>query len=198
MTGLAAQRGFADPARESQQIFRAAMDAMARPGTIKTITTGLAPPPPLSPAAAALALTLADYETPVWLDASLAASMEVASFLRFHAGASIVSSPEEAAFALAASPEVLPALDSFALGTIDYPDRSTTLILQVETLRAGDGWRLSGPGVPGGVRFHAAPTPAGFVPQREALRSLFPRGIDCFFVAGAALAALPRTAKLEG
>jgi alpha-D-ribose 1-methylphosphonate 5-triphosphate synthase subunit PhnH len=198
MTGLTAQQGFAEPARQSQRIFRAAMEAMARPGSINSISPDLAPPAPLSPSMAAIALTLLDYETSVWLDEPLAAADEVARYLRFHTGAAITSSPAKAAFALVAQPEALPPLESFALGTNDYPDRSTTLLLQTKTLQAGRGWLLSGPGIPpGGVRFEAAPLPASFHAQREALQELFPCGIDCFFIAASSLAALPRTTVVK-
>jgi alpha-D-ribose 1-methylphosphonate 5-triphosphate synthase subunit PhnH len=198
MSGLTAQRGFAEPARQSQQIFRAAMDAMARPGTIKTIALGLSPPAPLTPGMAALALTLLDYETSVWLDGPLATSDEVARYLRFHTGASLAASPAKAAFALIAAPEALPPLERFALGTDDYPDRSTTLLVQTTTLRDDQGWTLSGAGVrPGGVRLLVAPLPGTFRAERGALQDLFPRGIDCFFLAAASLAALPRTTVLK-
>ena len=54
---------FADPARASQAVFRSVMDAMARPGAI-VATGGLArAPQPLGLAAAAVALTLLDYDT---------------------------------------------------------------------------------------------------------------------------------------
>jgi alpha-D-ribose 1-methylphosphonate 5-triphosphate synthase subunit PhnH len=198
MTGSTERRGFADPARQSQQIFRSAMEAMARPGTIQPIVSCLAAPAPLLSSAAALALTLLDYETSVWLDAPLAAAEGVTEFLRFHTGAAIASSPAKAAFALIAAPEALPPLENFALGTNDYPDRSTTLIIQTETLRADQGWALSGPGVPpSGARLKASPLPDAFHAQREALQELFPCGIDCFFVAAASLAALPRTTVLK-
>src|SRR5690606_9187527 len=97
--------GFADPVRDAQGCFRAIMNALARPGTLQRIDPGaLEPPAPLTPTAAAVALTLFDYDTPIWLDPSLARSAAVAAFLRFHTGAPIVADALEAAFALVADP----------------------------------------------------------------------------------------------
>lgn len=191
----AIQPAFRDAVREAQAVFRLAMRALASPGQIDRLDTLLAPPAPLVAPAAALLLTLCDYETPVWLDAALADSAEVAAFLRFHTGARLVASPAEAAFAVIADPAHMPALAAFAQGTPDYPDRSTTLILQVETL-APTGWTLEGPGMRGATRFSAAPLPADFVTQMRTNRAAFPCGVDIFFATRTLLAALPRSVHL--
>ena len=68
MTSQPTLRGFADAVREAQAVFRTVMMALARPGTIGRIEARLTPPAPLTPELAAVALTLADHETPVWLD----------------------------------------------------------------------------------------------------------------------------------
>ena len=60
---------FPAPVLASQAAFRALMDAVARPGTVKPLPPAAAAPSPLSATAAAVALTMLDYETPVWLDA---------------------------------------------------------------------------------------------------------------------------------
>ena len=103
----------------------------------------------------------------------------MATFLRFHTGASLARSPSDAAFAAIADAAAMPPLSFFAQGTPDYPDRSTTLIVQVETL-ANDGWRLEGPGIRGSARLSAAPLPADFVDRLRANRAAFPCGVDIF------------------
>jgi len=182
---------FADPPRESQQIFRAVMNAMARPGEVVRVDVGFAPPTPLNAAAAAVLLTLADFETAVWADTDRS---DAAQFLRFHTGARLIDEPGLADFALVTDARNAPSLDSFAQGTPDYPDRSATLIIQVKTF--GQDWRLSGPGIDGQTRFSAAPLSEDFVKQWRDNHARFPRGVDTIFAGGNRIAALPRSAKV--
>jgi alpha-D-ribose 1-methylphosphonate 5-triphosphate synthase subunit PhnH len=65
---------FADPVFESQATFRSVLHAMASPGQIVDAGEALAPPAPLGRAAAAALLTLADFETPLWIAPSFAGS----------------------------------------------------------------------------------------------------------------------------
>ena len=139
--------GFSDPVLASQAVFRTVMEAMARPGSIAEIDVAIAPPAPLGTAAAALALTLLDFETPFWLDPALAAAPEVDGWLKFHTGARRTADPASAAFAFVVQPAAMPGFDAFSLGSSEYPDGSTTLVLEVETLTDDDAFRLTGPGI---------------------------------------------------
>jgi alpha-D-ribose 1-methylphosphonate 5-triphosphate synthase subunit PhnH len=177
----------------AQSTFRKVMDATARPGLVETINPVAGAPAALAPAAAAIALSLFDHDTPVWLDAPLSSSDTVASWLRFQTGCPIVTERERCAFAIAGDVAALPSFEAFALGTPDYPDRSTTLILQLPALGSGDEFNLSGPGIRGAARLSAGGLPLDFVERLAANRALFPRGVDLLLVAGANVAALPRT-----
>ena len=187
--------GFADPVFDAQRTFRAVMAAMARPGRIVALASDLAPPAPMTPALAALALTLADQDTPVWLDAPLAAVPDVAAFLRFHAGAPIVADPAAAAFALVSDPRAMPPFEVFAQGSDAYPDRSATLLVQVERF-TGASLTLAGPGIAGTTTFAASPLPADFAERLKANRAMFPRGVDLVLCAADRIAALPRSVRL--
>jgi alpha-D-ribose 1-methylphosphonate 5-triphosphate synthase subunit PhnH len=177
----------------AQSVFRKVMDATARPGSIHAVAPAAGAPASLSPAAAAIALTLCDHDTPVWLDARLASSGAVASWLRFQTGCSIATDPAQSAFALLSDAAAAPPFEQFALGTQDYPDRSTTLILQVASLTGGPELTLSGPGIRGTASLCATSLPQDFMARQAANRALFPRGVDLLLVAGHELAALPRT-----
>jgi alpha-D-ribose 1-methylphosphonate 5-triphosphate synthase subunit PhnH len=188
--------GFADPVLDSQAVFRAAMAATAAPArAVGMAVPGIEPPPPLSPLAAALVLTLCDFETTLWLDPALAMTLAVADFIRFHTGAVIVTDPAAAAFALISDVPTMPQLAAFGQGTAEYPDRSTTLILQV-TAVAAEGFQFDGPGFETTRTFAATPMPSDFVHQWGRNAALFPRGVDLVFAAPRELAALPRSSRL--
>ena len=184
--------GFPDSVLDSQAAFRAILDAMAHPGRIATLGMQLSPPAPLAPASLACVLSLCDHETPLWLDE--AASGLAASF-RFHCGAPLVDAPERAAFALCCGP--MPPLASFAHGTAEYPEHSTTVICQVSALGDGVPLVLRGPGIDGSTRLSVAGLPDDFCAQWAANGALFPQGVDVILAQGQRLAALPRSVKIE-
>ena len=195
MTALAQTRP-ADPVLAAQAVFRAVMNAMARPGTIHNIAGVDAAPAPMSGTLAAIANSLFDHDTPLWLDETLTGAAPVADWLRFHTGARIVTAPDEAQFALIADPARSPPFGAFNIGTPEYPDRSTTVIFQVRSLKSGAPLTLAGPGVLGSKRFCASPIPGDLAARLAVNRGLFPRGIDLLLIADGAVAALPRSVRL--
>ena len=191
MTALA----FSDPVFESQAVFRRIMGAMAAPGTIFACGEALTPPPPLAPAAAAALLTLADFETPLWVAPSFADA--VAAYLAFHTGAPLAPSPDKAAFALIDLAADGLRLERFAKGSAEYPDRSTTVVAQGARFGEGPALRLAGPGVAGEAAFCAAPLPPDFLAQWAANRGGFPLGVDLILAAARELACLPRSVAIS-
>ena len=182
--------GFKDPVPDSQQTFRRLMDAFARPGRVVEMAAELAPPPTLMPAAAGVLLTLADIDTPLWLDPRLGEA--AATFLTFHCGCPIAASAEQAAFGVLADGSDVRCLDGFAVGDADFPDRSATVVVQVAGLTTGTGVRLSGPGIDGEARLGVDGLDSRFWTFQAGNRMLFPLGVDVVFVSGTRLAALPR------
>ena len=178
---------FADAPREAARAFRAVLDAMARPGKIVDILGGAAPAP-MSPAAAPLMLTLCDAETPLYLAPGYDGEA-ISQWIAFHIGAPIVDR-ENAMFALGSWAALTPQT-GFVIGTPEYPDRSATLIVEVDALTT-EGARLTGPGIETEARL-SLPEP-GFFARNAAL---FPLGVDCLFTCGGRLAALPRSTRVE-
>ena len=185
---------FADPVHDAQRTFRVVLEAMARPGSVWPLHGLPRPPAPLSPAAAAVCLTLCDLDAPLWIDP---AAIAAADYLRFHTGAPVVDVPADAAFVLALAVDGLPPLNRLRLGEPDYPDRSATVVVQVSRLVAGDGWRLSGPGIETTARLMVADLPDDFPERWAANHALFPLGVDLILAAPDSVAALPRTTRLE-
>lgn len=188
--------GLADPVLDGQRIFRNVLDAMAHPGRVVTLPAPPEVPPPLMAGAAAICLALLDFETPLWLDGR-AATPGAIEYLRFHCGVPIVATPETASFALIAEPGRMPPPEVFATGTDEYPDRSVTLIVQVEGLRSGTGRRLGGPGIDGEASLGVEGVPEQFWAMLVKNKALFPRGVDVLLAAGTLVAALPRTTRVE-
>ncbi|HEY0236883.1 MAG TPA: phosphonate C-P lyase system protein PhnH [Afipia sp.] len=193
LADLSLDQGFADPVRASQSVFRHVMNAMARPGTLETVVSDVEGPTFLMPAAAALALTLCDHDTPVWLDPNFAGEAQIAAWLRFQTSAPVMGDTRRAAFAFISRGADLPAFEMFASGTPDYPDRSTTLVVQVDSLTEGPGVTLTGPGIRNIGTLSAGALPPDFVERMQVNRALFPLGVDLVLVCGAQLVALPRS-----
>jgi alpha-D-ribose 1-methylphosphonate 5-triphosphate synthase subunit PhnH len=186
--------GAYDKVLSAQSTFRSVMNAMAHPGSVHEVTGLVSAPPPLMCGSAAVALTLFDHDTPIWLDQRMSACPEVANWLKFHSGAPVVTKPSLSSFAVIADGGGLPDLDGFALGTGEYPDRSTTLILQVESLTRGCAYELRGPGINGAVTLRAAIEPDLF--ERLGVNAvLFPRGLDVVLVSNKEIVAIPRTTR---
>lgn len=186
MNAHALEGGFADAATDAAFAFRRIMEVMARPGEIAEVK-GATPPAPLSVAAGVVVLTLCDPETPVWLAPGVD-TQGVRDWITFHTGAPFAA-PGRAQFALGAWEEF--PLDAFPIGLPDYPDRSTTMIVEMPEL-AAEGATLEGPGIEESARLNL-PDLAPF--QRNA--RLFPQGLDFIFTSGARLAALPRTTRVS-
>lgn len=185
-----------DGVHDAQAGFRTVLKALAEPGSIQIVPVMLKGPGPLDAATAALALTLADFETPVWL--SPAANVPaVQSWLRFHCGCPLTGDPDAAEFAILAGRLDALELNNFAAGSMEYPDHSATLLIQVPSLNDGPVRVLSGPGIQGTRTLRVAGLPENFDAQWQQNTAGFPLGVDLVFCCGNAIAGLPRTTRIH-
>lgn len=187
--------GFANPVFDAQSVFKMMMDAMARPGTLQTVTSDIAPPAPLGIAAGAIGLTLCDHDTQVWLSGGLARST-MPEWLGFHTGAPVTTEKLEARFAFVEAGVVLASLNQFDVGTQEYPDRSTTIVLEITSLEGGKELALSGPGIADINMIAPIGLPDTFLRFWNDNRALFPRGVDLVLTAGRQFLCLTRTTKI--
>jgi len=209
--------GFSEPGLESQQVFRQCLHALAHPGTIITLPLEVAVPAPMMPATGAIALALLDQDTRVWLSPGLSTA-PVIDYLRFHTGCHVTSDSSAADFALVQSTNELVSLARFNQGTDEFPEHSTTVVLQIAELGTdpignSPAWELTGPGIkhqcslrvdPGSLptigsdgNSAAADFTRRFAPDWLQNHQRFPGGVDVFFVSGHQLCALPRSTRLH-
>lgn len=186
--------GLDNPVYDSIKVFRAVADAMAHPGAITHVAARPPAPSELMPAAAALCLSLLDFETPLWLQNP---QRVVTDYLRFHCGCPMTPEPIRASFALITNTIDMPKVAAFNAGVPEYPDRSATLFIQVASLSNATGVTLSGPGLQKPTKLDVAGVSNSYWRELQASRADFPCGVDIVFVWGERIAALPRTTQLE-
>lgn len=188
MTPAALEGAFADVSRDAARAFRICLNVMARPGMVEQLD-GATPPAPLSTAAGTLLLTLCDGETPIHL-AGAHDIAPVRDWITFHTNAPIVTDRADAVLALGTWPALLP-LHGYPVGSDEYPDRSATLIVEMDQTETRSAL-LKGPGIRDTAQLS--------LPEIEAFRdnhTLFPCGLDFFFTAQDQIAGLPRSSKVE-
>lgn len=188
--------GFADPIFGSQSTFRGLMDALATPGEIVSVSASLDPPAGLGHAMAAVTLALCDFETKLFISDAIGRDAVSVDYLRFHTDTVLTSNRQDAQFALLDARAEDVVLAAFHQGTPEYPDRSTTLVVEVADLRGGAELLLTGPGLKSGRGIAPQSLPPNFIAQWAQNRAHFPLGVDLVLTAGSELLALPRSVHI--
>lgn len=177
---------------DSQRVFRAVLEALARPGTPMALPSELLRVlvPVIVPV-----LALADLSTEVcvlepagdrWADAITAAT-------------SAPTWPAEMAKLVAAvRPVSADEVRGFARGSADAPQDAALVALSVREVRGGPRrWGLSGPGIHGTATIAPQGLPAGFVAARAEAVAAYPAGIDILLVTDdGRVVGLPRTTTI--
>jgi alpha-D-ribose 1-methylphosphonate 5-triphosphate synthase subunit PhnH len=170
----------------AQRAFRAALDALARPGVPAMLPAAGDMPPALLPV-----LALADLDTPV----CVLGEGGWAGALRTVTSAPVV--PLGAARLVAAlRPLAAGELAAVRAGDAAAPEEAALVALAVPALAGGPALTLSGPGVPG----RRAVAPRGLPPDLITARATaaFPAGPDLLLVApDGAVLGLPRSTRIE-
>lgn len=192
-------RGFANPVHDAQRCFRAALDAMANPGRVhRLVLEDFDPPPGVSPALGAVALTLCDAEVSTWFGGRLAANRALVDAARFHTGCRLADAISSAAFVFVDGASLSPALlGELAWGSDVAPHHGATLVVETETIEGGPSISFSGPGVPDVATLSPGGVDASFWHARRDMQAAFPCGVDIVFTSGDAIAAMPRSARVR-
>lgn len=133
-----------------------------------------------SSAVAIALLTLFDHDT-IRLDSAMSRTADVGKWLKFHTSAPVVMTPPFVVSRWSAT-RVIPALDRFSVWCNGISDRSTTVILQVESLTDGRAFELRGPASMARLCCALRSSSADCSNGRHQRPSLFPRGIDVVLV----------------
>jgi alpha-D-ribose 1-methylphosphonate 5-triphosphate synthase subunit PhnH len=177
---------------DSQQVFRAVLEALARPGTAMTLPAG--PLRTLAPAVVPV-FALADLGTGVCV-------LENDGDRSADAVATATSAPlwpaELARLVAAVRPVTEDELRSFCRGTASAPEEGALVSLAVAEVDGGDHrWRLTGPGIAGTATLAPRGLPGGFVAARAEAVAAYPAGIDVLLVTDdGRVVGLPRTTTI--
>ena len=183
--------GFIDTVYDAQKTFRALLDALARPGILQA-TVALSAPNGLEVSCAAACLTLFDLETMVWLQSGF--TEDVRQWLVFHTGCRFTDNPQAADFALIREIGTAPELAEFSWGNAEYPEASTSLLIQLPELTGGLPMGLKGPGILDEIAV-SLPLNSDFWQQWQTMTADYPLGLDCWCFVDDQVLGLPRTAQ---
>ena len=201
---------FKDAVHDSQQCFRLLLKAMSEPGEIVTLemSEGFGA---MHKAATQTLLSLSDNATPIWLSESHLKDAAIRENIRFHCGSPVTERQNSASFAVIAEQD-LADFDwnnaTFSLGCEEYPDQSTTVIVELGGLTNGSDANpskggltltLSGPGIESKSVLNIGVASKAFQHflQGRQEHFAFPLGIDLILVNDESIACLPRTTLVE-
>lgn len=189
---------FPNVVHDSQTTFRKLLKAMSEPGTAITLDrcAGFGS---LPEAATQLLLALADNSTPLWFSPTLMADKSAIANLNFHISAPL-NNQQNANFAvISLQDSYLQQIDfsQFNMGTAEYPDLSSTVVIETDCFNEGPVLTLTGPGIK-----HQRQIQLGNLPESMQTILLqhnqhFPLGIDMVFVCGQQAISIARTTNVE-
>lgn len=173
----------------AQTVYRAVLEALSRPGSVRQL------PESLYPAALLPVLALADLETGVHVVESTGNEWAPITAVATGAPAREVG---EAKYVVVLDPAAAAyAVRGATAGTAQSPETGATVVIAVDSIAGGAPVRLTGPGVATEIEC----APAGVDPVvwavRETRIASFPAGVDLLFVGrDGRLIGVPRTAAV--
>ncbi len=215
--------GFDDPVHGSQQVFRQLLKAMSEPGSVEEVTCidvdGSLIDAGFYKTSYAVGLSLLDSQTPIALSPSLDQTV-VSNSLVFHCACPIFDltgsetnqksnkqqdkSEVEFLFLNAKEWKGLSKNKILSLGDLAYPERSTTIVVQVDAVDSDlldqentQKLSLSGPGIESTRDVYVAGLNGELICSIQENHNAFPLGYDFILAAPNAFLCLPRTCSVE-
>lgn len=186
--------GFTNPVLDSQAVYSTIMSAMSEPAKMFALKKYCDGPTSLFPTTAGIALTLFDNDTYI-LHAS--AQQDAQEWIRFHCGAPITQDENHADYAIVSQQTDSINFLSLSIGTPEFPERSTTVIFEVESFGSGRSFEARGPGIAGTTTFSVKGIHEKWQEIVTNNEGLFPQGLDCILVSSESILCLPRTTRLR-
>lgn len=177
----------------SQQVFRACLGALARPGTAHRLPTGELPAQ--VPAAALVPLALTDLMAPL---TGLGRAAGLARRIATATGARYVE-PDQARFAVALDDDHEELL-RLPVGSTWSPEFGALLSQRVAALGQAQGTELtlSGPGIKDTTKITVTGLSGAFLAARAELTAAFPTGVDLVLITDdGTMIGIPRTTRIE-
>lgn len=182
------------PARAEQAAFRALLDCMARPGSIRQLAAHVRPEDGEWCGALLVAQTLVDHEVTF---ASLAGEPSLDVTIASRTGSRAVAL-EDADFVVTSGTDAASAFERAHLGPIEEPEESATVIVACALIGTGAvQLELRGPGIAGEVVLTVDGVPEAAFAALARRNVRFPDGIDVVLAArDGAIACLPRSTQV--
>jgi alpha-D-ribose 1-methylphosphonate 5-triphosphate synthase subunit PhnH len=171
-------------ATSQRRVFRALLDAQARPGSVHDLGEAGAR------ASLAVLATLCDGATTLADPHGLLSAAD-----RSRLGA-VPAEIASAMFVHAAAAQ--PIEDAPCRGDLLTPERGATVVLDCYAVGEGHAVRLSGPGVDGATELRVLGLDAWWIQARNAWCARFPLGVDLVLCDARRIAAIPRSIRCEG
>ena len=184
---------------DCQKIFKALMNALARPGQIFHTKESIDKIKGEHPALLAVALTVLDNRCGFYTHGTVDLAEEVREQTLAKE-----TDEKEADYILITSDalsreECTALLQNAKVGTLPEPHKSCTFIIEVASVQDGDEGTLQGPGIQGTRTIHLPAQAWMWLEVRDTMQYEFPCGVDMFFVTPAGeWVGIPRTTKIGG
>lgn len=187
-----------DPVLRHTAVFRRLLQVSSRPGNVVSLADLIRPDQlikTLNPLIELITLTLCDVETSFCFSSNQTAAHQLAQLSASH-----LVSPEQAdLIVILLGDDPLPLIETAKTGDLISPDRSASLLIEVEKLSADQDYALSGPGIKDITHMGITGLDRAWVQAFTDKNSEFPCGIDLFLIDQYAnLSAIMRTTKVVG
>lgn len=174
--------------------FRSLLDAIARPGSVGTLS---APDPTFVAGLEAFAESVLDAETSLsWIGEDVT---EIVNSLSVRHRCPLVP-PSESSFVVVGHAGAIGQIHGLRTGTPEFPEVSATLIYLVDSVHEhGGAHSWSGPGIPEAVFPRIDCLHIGELEELSLVNASYPQGVDAFFLdRQGRILALPRSTRIRG